>query len=78
MHRLGVPKSIYLYSSSGNGEVSRAAYHHLQSILLHNGGGQSGPAALVSDEKLHIMDKFFWLDGLFHEDIRMNPVQILI
>jgi hypothetical protein len=47
MHRLGVPKSIYLYSSSGNGEVSRAAYHHLQSILLHNGGGQSGPAPLA-------------------------------
>jgi hypothetical protein len=33
---------------------------------------------LIFNEKLHIMDKFFWLDGLFHEDIGMNPVQILI
>jgi hypothetical protein len=42
------------------------------------GGGQTDPATLVFNEKLHIMDKFFRLDGLFHENIRMNPVQILI
>jgi hypothetical protein len=33
---------------------------------------------LVVNEEPHIMDELFWLYWLFHKNVRMNPVQVII